>query len=187
MWKIWFFNCKNIKNCKNGKLTFHYYLPMQPTARNFHSWRAVSELANVSSNSVCHVSVTNWRETLELLYDLSSLWLRANSICHVASPSSIRLLNSRARLVLGSQSFLWMVLRFVAAMCSRIFPNFPTSFSATVTDISGQFTAEGNGKRMPSAIITGTHPNATDSTSLGLHGAHPKGHRQNTDRAISDW
>jgi len=56
-----------------------------------------------------------------------------------------------------------------------------------VRDISGHFTVEENGKRIPSAIITGTQPNATDSTSLGLHGAHPSGHRQNTDRAISIW
>uniref|UniRef100_A0A2P2P8B2 Uncharacterized protein n=1 Tax=Rhizophora mucronata TaxID=61149 RepID=A0A2P2P8B2_RHIMU len=35
--------------------------------------------------------------------------------------------------------------------------------------------------------MTGTHPNRTDSTSLGLHGAHPRGQRQNTDRTISDW
>jgi hypothetical protein len=80
-----------------------------------------------------------------------------------------------------------MELRFVAATFSNMSASFHTSFSATVTEISDHFTAEENGNRIPSAMITGTQPNATDSTSLGLHGAHPKGHRQNTDRAISDW
>jgi len=75
----------------------------------------------------------------------------------------------------------------VAATFSNISPSLQTSFSATVTEISGQFTAEENGNRIPSAMITGTQPKATDSTSLGLHGAHPRGHRQNTERAISDW
>uniref|UniRef100_A0A803RAK4 Uncharacterized protein n=1 Tax=Cannabis sativa TaxID=3483 RepID=A0A803RAK4_CANSA len=83
--------------------------------------------------------------------------------------------------------FFCMVEILVAATCSRILPNFPTSFSATVNDISGHRTASGNGSRILSAITTGTQPNTTDSTSLGLHGAHPKGHKQNTDRTISDW
>ncbi|KVI00152.1 hypothetical protein Ccrd_021596 [Cynara cardunculus var. scolymus] len=80
-----------------------------------------------------------------------------------------------------------MVERLVAATYSRIPANFPTSFSSTVRDISGHGTADSNGSRIPSAIITGTHPNATASTSRGLHGAHPSGHKQKTDRTISDW
>ena len=130
-------------------------------------------------------------ETLEprllLSCDLSIFSAKASNTCHVASPSWTRLLNSRARLFRWSHKFFCMVLRLVAATCSSIVPKFPTSLSATVSDISAQFTAEAKGNRIPSAIITGTQPNTTDSTSLGLHGAHPNGHKQNTDRTISDW
>lgn len=128
-----------------------------------------------------------WLETLPLLRDLFSFFASSFRTCHVASPSSIWSLNSRARLTAGSRRFFCTVVKFVAATCSRNFPNFPTSFSATVSDIPGQGTAYGKGNRIPSAIITGTHPNATDSTSLGLHGAHPNGHKQKTERNISDW
>ncbi|KAH0469358.1 hypothetical protein IEQ34_000916 [Dendrobium chrysotoxum] len=72
-------------------------------------------------------------------------------------------------------------------MRSRTLSRLATSRSATVNEISGHGTASGNGRRIPSAMITGTQPSATDSTSRGLHGAHPSGQRQNTDRAISDW
>jgi hypothetical protein len=48
-----------------------------------------------------------------------------------------------------------------------------------------QSTACEYGKAMLSAIITGTHPNTTDSTIRGLHGAHPSGQRQNIDLSSS--
>lgn len=80
-----------------------------------------------------------------------------------------------------------MVVRLVAATCSRMGPSLDTSFSATVRDISAHGTAEGKGKRMPSAITTGTQPRATDSTRRGLHGAQPNGHKQKVERTISEW
>lgn len=134
-----------------------------------------------------YVSDLNWPETLDLLWDLSNFSARARRTCHVASPTTIRSLNNKALLTSGSHKLRWMSVRLVAATCSRISPNFPTSLSCTVRDISGHWTAEENGSRIPSAMRTGTQPRATDSTNLGLHGAHPRGHRQKTDRTISDW
>ena len=122
-----------------------------------------------------------------LLTDLFNFFDKASRTCHVASPSRGGTLNRRARLTDGSSRFFCMSDKLVAATCSKISPSLPTSLSATVSEISGQRTADGNGRRIPSAIITGTHPSATDSTSLGLHGAQPRGHRQKTERAISDW
>lgn len=164
---------------------------MQPPAvfhtQLIHVGKFSSTLVRNSDPLVDYVAYYHWFKTLERLYDLSSFSDRARITCHVASPSCTWLWNSRARRFLGSHKFFWIVVRLEAATWSRIVPNFPISFSGTVIDISGQFTAEGNGKRIPSAIITGTQPNATDSTSLGLHGAHPSGHKQKTDRTISDW
>lgn len=126
-------------------------------------------------------------EALDLPQDLFIFPDRDCRTCHVASPLTIGSLNSRAFLTLGSQRFLCMAVRLVAATCSRMGPSFATSFSATVRDISDHGTAEGKGNRMPSAIITGTQPIATDSTRRGLHGAQPSGHRQKVARTISEW
>ncbi|BAT73169.1 hypothetical protein VIGAN_01063200 [Vigna angularis var. angularis] len=63
--------------------------------------------------------------------------------------------------------------------------NFGTSSSATNTPISSHGIASANGSTMSSAIITGIQPNITASTNLGLQGAHPSGHRQNTARCMS--
>lgn len=60
----------------------------------------------------------------------------------------------------------------------RIVSSSGTSFSATKTPISSQGMASAKGSTMSSAMITGMHPNTTASTNLGLHGAHPRGHRQ---------
>lgn len=126
-------------------------------------------------------------EILDLRCDRLSLLVRARSTCHVASPSTIGSLNRRARRTLGSHSRRRMAVRLVAATFSRMGPSLGTSFSNTVTEISSHGTAEGNGSWMPSAMTTGTQPRTTDSTSRGLHGAQPKGHKQNVDRRISDW
>lgn len=77
-------------------------------------------------------------------------------------------------------------MAYFHAMVSYL-PSFATSFSLTVRDISDHGIVDSKGNRMPSAMITGTQPKATDSTNLGLQGAHPNGHKQNTDRTISDW
>ncbi|CAA6675113.1 unnamed protein product [Spirodela intermedia] len=79
-----------------------------------------------------------------------------------------------------------MAERFVAATWRRMGSSLVTSLSGTRREIWSHRTALEKGSRMPSAMTTGTHPTATDSTSRGLHGAHPRGHRQKTDRAISD-
>lgn len=134
-----------------------------------------------------HADCPHWSETLDFLWDLSSFSERDSRTCHVASPSRIGSWNSRAFLTSGSHRLLCMVLRFVAATWARILPSCSTSSSATVREIAPHATAEGGGRRIPSAMMTGTQPSATDSTSRGLHGAHPKGHKQNVDRTISDW
>ncbi|RWV95255.1 hypothetical protein GW17_00042132 [Ensete ventricosum] len=105
--------------------------------------------------------------------------------CHVASPSAMRRRKNSARRRAGSHRFCWMADKLVAATWSSVASRRPTSASATASDISGHRNASGNGSRMPSATMTGTQPSATASTNRGLHGAHPSGHRQNTDRAIS--
>lgn len=60
-----------------------------------------------------------------------------------------------------------------------------TSFSSTKTPICSHGIASAKGNTMSSAMITGMQPKITASTSLGLHGAHPRGHRQNMARCIS--
>lgn len=80
-----------------------------------------------------------------------------------------------------------MAERLVDATRSRMRESLRMSFWGTVREMVGQGTDDGKGSRMPSAMMTGTHPRATDSTSRGLHGAHPRGQRQKTERAISDW
>ena len=53
-----------------------------------------------------------------------------------------------------------------------------TSSSATNTPISSHGIASAKGRTMSSAMMTGMQPNITASTSLGLQGAQPRGHRQ---------
>lgn len=133
-----------------------------------------------------HVSYSHWSKTLDFLWDLSSFSDRATIICQVASPSTIGSLKSRAFLTFGSHKIFCMEVRLVAATSPSISPSLATSFSVTVRDISAHGTEEGKGNRMPSAMITGTHPKTIDSTILGLHGARPNGHKQNVDRKIFD-
>lgn len=67
----------------------------------------------------------------------------------------------------------------------RIVSSFGTSFSATNTPISSQGIASAKGKTISSAMITGIQPKITASTNLGLHGAHPSGHKQKIARCMS--
>ncbi|CAA6667829.1 unnamed protein product [Spirodela intermedia] len=60
-----------------------------------------------------------------------------------------------------------------------------TSSSATKTPISSHGMASAKGSTMSSAMMTGMQPKTTPSTSRGLHGAHPSGHRQKTARCMS--
>lgn len=60
----------------------------------------------------------------------------------------------------------------------RMVSSFGTSFSSTNTPISSHGIASAKGKTMSSAMMTGMQPKMTASTSLGLHGAQPKGHKQ---------
>ena len=111
---------------------------------------------------------------------------RASRTCHVASPDLILRLKRSASLFPGSSRFRCMTDRLVSDTRRRILSSLPTSLSATRREIPAQLTVPANGNRIPSAMRTGTHPTATDSTRRGLHGAQPRGHRQKTDRAISD-
>lgn len=120
-------------------------------------------------------------------------WIRSSFVdkrsrtCHVASPLMMGLEKSTARRFSSFQRFLCIKVRFVAATCWRILSNLGKSSSRTVNEISLHGITCEYGNEILSAIITGTQPYTTASTIRGLHGAHPKGHKQNTDRRSSSW
>jgi hypothetical protein len=93
--------------------------------------------------------------------------------CQVASPVWRGSKKSSALLFSALHRFLCIALRLVAATCKRILANLGTSASLTVSEMELQFSTCEYGRAMLSAMMTGTHPNTTDSTIRGLHGAQP--------------
>jgi hypothetical protein len=107
--------------------------------------------------------------------------------CQVASPVWRGSKKSSALLFSALHRFFCIALRLVAATCKRILANLGTSASLTVSEMELQFSTCEYGRAMLSAMMTGTHPNTTDSTIRGLHGAQPNGHRQKMDLRSSSW
>ncbi|WRX13358.1 hypothetical protein QQP08_005845 [Theobroma cacao] len=93
--------------------------------------------------------------------------------------------NNMARFIEGFASSLCFLKITSGGIDVRIASNFGTSSSATNTPISSQGIASAKGKTISSAMMTGMQPNTTASTSLGLQGAHPRGHKQNIARCMS--
>ena len=119
------------------------------------------------------------------LLPCGSLRARPFSIWWNASPGWAGWGNSMACFIDGfarSRCFLSMTS---VGMDVRMLSSCGTSSSATKTPISSHGMASAKGRTMSSAMITGMQPKTTASTSLGLHGAQPNGHRQNTERCMS--
>ncbi len=135
----------------------------------------------------CYISVLNNACGDLVACDRPIFLDKRSKRCQVASPIRRGSKKSSACLFSSFHRFFCMTLRLVAATCNRILANLGTSVSLTLREMAFQSTACEYGKAMLSAIITGTHPNTTDSTIRGLHGAHPSGQRQNIDLSSSAW
>ncbi|BAH91447.1 Os01g0926450 [Oryza sativa Japonica Group] len=113
--------------------------------------------------------------------------LRASplSIWWNASPGLAGWWNSTACFIAGDASSRCFRMTSSSGTDARMVSSLGTSSSATNTLISPHGMASAKGSTMSSAMITGMHPNTTASTSRGLHGAHPSGHRQKMARCMS--